>query len=72
MPEERKKHAQKIMILGVDGMDPRYTRYMVDQGKMPNVAEYIKRGACREDLVLLGGHHYHSADVDHFSYRMLC
>ena len=56
MPEERKRHAQKIMILGVDGMDPRYTRYMVDRGMMPNVAEYIKRGACREDLVLLGGH----------------
>lgn len=45
MPEERKRHAQKIMILGVDGMDPRYTRYMVDRGMVPNVAEYIKRGA---------------------------
>ncbi len=56
MPEERKRHAQKIMILGVDGMDPRYTRKMVDEGKMPAVAEYIKRGSCREDLVLLGGH----------------
>ena len=53
---ERQAHAKKIMVLGVDGMDPRYTRYMVDQGKMPAVAEYIKRGACREDLVLLGGH----------------
>ncbi|MBQ5858999.1 MAG: alkaline phosphatase family protein, partial [Peptococcaceae bacterium] len=53
---ERQRHAQKIMVLGVDGMDPRYTRYMVDQGKMPAMAEYIKRGACREDLVLLGGH----------------
>ena len=52
----REAHAQKIMVLGVDGMDPRYTRYMVDQGKMPAVAEFIKRGACREDLVLLGGH----------------
>ncbi|MBQ2995190.1 MAG: alkaline phosphatase family protein, partial [Peptococcaceae bacterium] len=54
---ERQRHVQKgIMVLGVDGMDPRYTRYMVDQGKMPAMAEYIKRGACREDLVLLGGH----------------
>ena len=53
---ERKRHAKGIMVLGVDGMDPRYTRYMVDQGKMPAMAEYIKRGACREDLVLLGGH----------------
>ena len=53
---ERQRHAKGIMVLGVDGMDPRYTRYMVDQGKMPAMAEYIKRGACREDLVLLGGH----------------
>ncbi len=53
---ERKAHAQKVMVLGVDGLDPRYSRYMVDQGKMPAMAEYIKRGACREDLVLLGGH----------------
>lgn len=53
---QRKAASEKILLLGVDGMDPRYTRYMVDQGKMPAVAEYIKRGACREDLVMLGGH----------------
>jgi len=53
---ERKAHAKKVLVLGVDGLDPRYSRYMVDQGKMPALAEYIKRGACREDLVLLGGH----------------
>ena len=53
---ERQAHAQKIMVLGVDGFDPRYTRYMVDQGKMPAMAEYIRRGVCREDLTLLGGH----------------
>lgn len=53
---ERIAHAQKIMVLGVDGFDPRYTRYMVNEGKMPAMAEYIKRGVCREDLVLLGGH----------------
>ena len=53
---ERKARTNKVMVLGVDGLDPRYSRYMVDQGKMPYMAEYIKRGACREDLVLLGGH----------------
>ena len=44
----------KVLVLGIDGMDPRLTRKYVDAGLMPNVAEYIKRGACREDLVLLG------------------
>ncbi|MBO5366340.1 MAG: alkaline phosphatase family protein [Peptococcaceae bacterium] len=56
MTERQRRVNKGIMVLGVDGMDPRYTRYMVDQGKMPYMAEYIKRGACREDLVLLGGH----------------
>ena len=53
---ERQKHAQKVMVLGVDGLDPRFSRRMVNEGKMPNLAKIIERGACREDLVLLGGH----------------
>ena len=53
---ERKAVADKILMLGVDGLDPRLTRKYVDQGKLPNIAEYIKRGACRKDLMLLGGH----------------
>ncbi len=53
---KREAAADKILLLGVDGLDPRLTRKYVDMGIMPNVAEYIKRGACREDLVMLGGH----------------
>ena len=46
----------KILLLGVDGLDPRLTRKYVDEGCMPNVQEYLKRGAARHDLVMLGGH----------------
>jgi len=53
---ERTAASEKILLLGVDGLDPRLTRKYVDEGKMPAVAEYIKRGACRKDLVMLGGH----------------
>lgn len=53
---ERKPLSKKIICLGVDGLDPRLTRKYVDAGKMPNVKKYIERGACRKDLVLLGGH----------------
>lgn len=53
---ERKARADKILLLGVDGMDPRLTRKFVNEGKMPNVKKFIERGACREDLVMLGGH----------------
>lgn len=46
---------RKILVLGVDGMDPRMTKKLVDEGKLPNVKAYIERGACREDLMMLGG-----------------
>lgn len=53
---QRKATANKILLLGVDGMDPRLTRKYVDMGIMPNVKQYIERGAAREDLGMLGGH----------------
>ncbi|MFR6290654.1 MAG: alkaline phosphatase family protein [Peptococcaceae bacterium] len=46
--------AKKIMVLGVDGMDPRLTAKFVKEGKMPNVKKLMEKGSCREDLVLLG------------------
>lgn len=46
----------KILVLGVDAMDPRLTKKYVDMGLMPNVKQYIERGSCREDLVMLGAH----------------
>ena len=52
---EHKALAEKILVLGVDGLDPRLTRKYVEEGKMPNVAKIIAAGSAREDLVLLGG-----------------
>ena len=37
---------EKLMILGIDGMDPRFTRRMLREGKMPNVQKLIDAGAC--------------------------
>ena len=34
---EHKALAEKILVLGVDGLDPRLTRKYVEEGKMPNV-----------------------------------
>ena len=53
---ERKARADKLLLLGVDGLDPRLTRKYVDMGIMPNVKKYIDAGAQRHDLVMLGGH----------------
>lgn len=52
---ERQAMAQKILVLGVDGLDPRLTSKYVSQGKMPNVEKFIQAGSARSDLVLLGG-----------------
>ena len=46
---------EKVIVLGVDGMDPRLARKYVDKGMMPNLQKYLDRGAAREDLVMLGG-----------------
>ena len=51
---ERKATTEKIMVLGVDGLDPRLTRKYVDEGHMPNFKKLIERGAQRHDLVMLG------------------
>lgn len=43
----------KVLMLGVDGLDPSLTRKFVDQGKLPNIQKFIERGAQKHDLKLL-------------------
>ena len=52
---KREALTKKVMVLGVDAMDPALTRKFVDEGYMPNTKKLIERGACREDLIMLGG-----------------
>ena len=49
-----KGFTNKLLLLGVDGMDPRFTKRLVDEGKLPNVKKLMELGSCREDLVMLG------------------
>ena len=44
----------KVLVLGVDGLDPRLTKHYMDKGVMPNFTKFMKRGSAREDLVMLG------------------
>jgi len=44
---------EKIMFLGIDGMDPRLTKRFLDEGIMPNLQKLMENGSCREDLLLL-------------------
>lgn len=51
----RKASTDKIIVLGVDGFDPKLAKKFLEMGVMPNLQKFIERGAQREDLVLLGG-----------------
>ena len=53
--EVNKMSDNKVIVLGIDGMDPKMTRRLVDEGRLPNIEKLIKKGGCRQDLVLLGG-----------------
>lgn len=53
---ERKQANNKILIIGVDGMDPRATEHYLSMGKMPNVKKLLERGAANEHLEMIGGH----------------
>ncbi len=56
MSLQRKALTDKIMILGVDGMDPSLTNKFLKEGILPNVQKFIERGSTREDLVMQGAH----------------
>ena len=45
---------EKMLLLGIDGMDPRFASRLVREGKMPNLKKLMDRGACRDDLMMLG------------------
>ena len=47
--------AEKVFVIGLDGMDPSLTKKYMDAGLLPNIKKVVDAGACREDLVLLGG-----------------
>ena len=53
---KRKALSNKIIVLGVDGLEPSLTKKYMDQGKLPNIKKFLERGVAREDLVMLGAH----------------
>ena len=53
---KREAAADKLLLLGIDGLDPRLTKKYMEMGLMPNMKAFVERGAGREDMVMLGGH----------------
>lgn len=53
---KREAITNKLIILGIDGMDPDITKRMLSEGKLPNIQKYLEHGAAREELSMLGAH----------------
>ncbi len=51
---KREALTEKVVVVGVDGLDPKFAKRCIEKGKMPNLEKFIEKGACRDDLVLLG------------------
>ena len=45
----------RLLVVGIDGMDPRLTRKYLDEGKLPAIQEFLRRGSARHRLLM-----YHS------------
>ena len=41
----RQAHAQKVLVLGVDGLDPKFSNRMIREGHMPNLKKIVEKGA---------------------------
>ncbi|MBR1672959.1 MAG: alkaline phosphatase family protein, partial [Fretibacterium sp.] len=48
------KAQHRVLVLGIDGMDQRTTKRLLEEGRLPNIRKYLERGAAREDLDMLG------------------
>ena len=46
---------KKVLILGIDGLDPRLTKTYVEAGIMPNTKKFLERGAAQVDYEMIGG-----------------
>ena len=50
-----KKLTEKLLVLGVDAMDPSLSRKYLAEGILPNLEKLIKAGAANVDLEMIGG-----------------
>lgn len=51
---KRQALTEKILVLGIDGFEPKLAKKYMDEGKMPNLKRFQQLGSSRDDLVLLG------------------
>lgn len=44
-PSNSKEEAKKVLLIGIDGMDPKITQQLMDQGKLPNFQKLADGGS---------------------------
>ncbi|WP_225351930.1 alkaline phosphatase family protein [Secundilactobacillus similis] len=49
-----KPRTDKVIVLGIDGLDSRTANRLVNEGKMPNLKKYLERGSAHKGIKLLG------------------
>lgn len=47
--------SSKVLVLGVDGMDPSLSKRYLDEGLMPNLQKLLDAGSSSTDMKLMGG-----------------
>ncbi|MCV3739754.1 alkaline phosphatase family protein [Lentilactobacillus hilgardii] len=52
----RNARTNKLIVLGIDGMDARTTHRLVKEGKLPNIKKYLEAGSSRAGQEMLGAH----------------
>ena len=48
-----KKYTDKVLLLGVDGLDPKLTSRYLKEGKLPNIRKFVEAGAQKDSLQLV-------------------
>jgi len=51
---KRDAMTRKLLVLGVDGMDPKVAKKFMAEGNMPNLQKLLAKGTAREDMGHLG------------------
>ena len=51
---KRTAQTQKLIVLGIDGMEPVTTKRLLDEGRLPNIKKYLEHGSARKELNMLG------------------
>lgn len=47
--------ASKVMVLGIDALDPRLCKKYLAEGRMPNLEKFLAKASAMDDLTMLNG-----------------